>query len=176
MVSQDNQQLVLESKTGFPIPGDVEFMEYQGKQARKSGGHGKKGKVGVVSIGEGDRWQGKHWYGYVGVVGIVQGSKGKVGVVSSWGTAMWVWSVELSARRERWVRWVGVVSQGECRLYRLCVIGRWSLGRTMGISPRSSSAGSCSTGSTSSRHSSTRHSQTSTSRSHGRSHAQSQVM
>ena len=44
-VSQDNQQLVLESKTGFPIPGEVQFSEYQGKQAKKSSG-GKKGKVG----------------------------------------------------------------------------------------------------------------------------------
>ena len=43
---QDNQQLVLESKTGFPIPGDVEFVEYMGKQAKKSGHH-KKGKVNI---------------------------------------------------------------------------------------------------------------------------------
>jgi hypothetical protein len=41
---QDNQQLVAESKTGFPIPGDVEFVEYMGKQAKKAGQH-KKGKV-----------------------------------------------------------------------------------------------------------------------------------
>ncbi len=42
---------MLESKTGFPIPGEVEFVEYMGKQARKSGGHGKKGKVGVTDKG-----------------------------------------------------------------------------------------------------------------------------
>ena len=48
-VSQDNQQLVLESKTGFPIPGEVQFCEYQGKQAKKAGG-GKKGKVGRGAI------------------------------------------------------------------------------------------------------------------------------
>ncbi len=34
----------MECKTGFPIPGDVEFVEYMGKQSKKAGGH-KKGKV-----------------------------------------------------------------------------------------------------------------------------------
>ncbi len=34
--SQDNQQLVGDVKTGFPIPGDVEFEEYLGKQAKKA--------------------------------------------------------------------------------------------------------------------------------------------
>ena len=33
-----------ETKTGFPIPDDVEFVEYMGKQIKKAGG-GKKGKV-----------------------------------------------------------------------------------------------------------------------------------
>ncbi len=45
---QDNKQLVTETKSGFPIPDDVEFVEYMGKQVKKSGGN-KKGKVGKGS-------------------------------------------------------------------------------------------------------------------------------
>ena len=33
-----------ETKTGFPIPGEVAFVEYMGKQVKKSAGN-KKGKV-----------------------------------------------------------------------------------------------------------------------------------
>lgn len=42
---KDNQQLVEESKTGFPIPGEVEFVEYMGKQAKKS--QNKKSKIEI---------------------------------------------------------------------------------------------------------------------------------
>ena len=33
---QDNQHLIDALKTGFPIPQDVEFEEYQGYQAKKA--------------------------------------------------------------------------------------------------------------------------------------------
>ena len=33
-----------ESKSGFPIPEDIEFVEYMGKQSKKAASH-KKGKV-----------------------------------------------------------------------------------------------------------------------------------
>ena len=34
-IPQDNQQFIDERKTGYPVPGDVDFEEYHGKIRKK---------------------------------------------------------------------------------------------------------------------------------------------
>ena len=35
IILQDNSQYIEERKTGYPVPGDVDFEEYQGKIKKK---------------------------------------------------------------------------------------------------------------------------------------------